>query len=216
MKIVKHLLLGVSLLSTPVFAEAQYGIAMHGDMKYGKDFKNFDIVNPNAPQGGEFRMGIVGTFDSVNPFITKGKAAGGVRELTIDGLLKRAPDEPFSLYGLIAEGVEVAPDRSWVIFTLNPKAKWHDGKSITPQDVKFSLEIQRDRGNPSRKLYFTKVDKVEILNDKQVKFTFKKIDGQYDAEMPLIIGLMAILPEHFFKTVDFEKLKQIEHQEGIY
>ncbi|MEB3702979.1 ABC transporter substrate-binding protein [Candidatus Bealeia paramacronuclearis] len=205
MKLLRNLLVGVSLCSFHLQAEAQHGIAMHGDMKYGKEFKHFDVVNPTAPQGGEYRMGLVGTFDSVNPFITKGKAAAGVRELTIDGLLKRSPDEPFSLYGLIAESVDVALDRSWVIYTLNPKAKWHDGKPITVNDVKFSLEIQRDRGNPSRKLFFVKVDTVEILNDKQIKFTFKKIDGQYDAEMPLIIGLMAILPEHYFKTVDFEK-----------
>lgn len=205
MKFVKFLCVSVGLLSASLNAEMQHGIAMHGDMKYGKDFRNFGIVNPDAPQGGEFRMGIVGTFDSVNPFITKGKTAAGVRELTIDSLLKRSPDEPFSLYGLIAEGVEAAPDRSWVIFTLNPKAKWHDGKPITVNDVKFSFEIQRDRGNPSRKIFFSKVDQVEILNDRQIKFTFKKIDGQYDAEMPLIIGVMGILPEHFFKTIDFEK-----------
>src|SRR5690349_3550702 len=105
-------------------AAPQHGMAMHGGLKYPENFTHFDIVNPNAPKGGELRLAIVGTYDTLNPFILKGTPPAGIRDIMFDSLMKRSPDEPFSLYGLVADSVDMAPDRSWVIYTINPKAKW--------------------------------------------------------------------------------------------
>jgi len=186
-------------------AKEQHGIAMHGGLKYPVTFTHFDLVNPNAPKGGELKLAIVGTFDNLNPFILKGTHAAGIRDVLFESLLKRSPDEPFSLYGLVAESLEVAPDRSWVIFNINPKAKWQDGAPIMAKDVAFSYRTFLEMGPPVQRMAFKKVQNVEILGDRKIKFTFNKVDGKYDAEMPLMIGIMALLPEHYFKDKDFEK-----------
>lgn len=186
-------------------AEEQHGIAMHGGLKYPKGFTHFESVNPNAPKGGEFIHAVVGTYDTLNPFILKGTAAAGVRDIMFESLLKRSPDEPFSLYGLVAESLEIAPDRSWIVFNINPKAKWQDGTPLTAKDVVFSYKTFLEKGTPNQQMSYKKVEKVEVINDHKVKFTFKKIDGQYDRELPLLMGTMALIPEHYFKDKDFEK-----------
>lgn len=189
----------------------QHGIAMHGDLKY-KPGEAFSYVNPKAPKGGTLRLSAIGTFDSTNPYLTKGIAPGGVslfsEPLVFESLLKRAKDEPFSLYGLIAESLEVALDRSWIIFHLNPKATWADGRPITVEDVIFSHKILRDKGRPNLRLFYSRVQKVEKLGNRSVKFTFKPLeDGRgYDPELPLLIGLAHVLPKHFFEGRDFEKV----------
>lgn len=200
--LVFSLLIGV--IST-VRAEQQHGIAMHGDLKYPANFTHFETVNPNAPKGGEYVLGIVGTYDTLNPFILKGTAPAGIRDILFESLLKRSPDEPFSLYGLVAESLEVAPDRSWIVFNINPKGKWQDGTPITAKDVVFSYKTFLEKGPPSQRMAFKKVEKAEVINNHKVKFTFKKIDGEYDREMPLMMGVMLLIPEHFFKGKDFEK-----------
>ena len=186
-------------------AKEQYGIAMHGGLKYPPAFTHFDFVNPNAPKGGELKHAVVGTYDTLNPFILKGTAPAQLRAVLFESLLKRVPDEPMSLYGLVAESLEVAPDRSWIIFNINPKAKWNDGTPLTAKDVAFSYRTFLEHGTPGQQMYYKKVDKVDILNDHKVKFTFKQVDGKYDAEMPLMIGLMALVAEHDLKGKDFEK-----------
>src|SRR4029079_6942563 len=97
-----------------VKAAEQHGIAMHGDLKYPATFTHFESVNPNAPKGGEYVLAIVGTYDTLNPFILKGTVPPGIRDIMFESLMKKSPDEPFSLYGLVAESLEVAPDRSWI------------------------------------------------------------------------------------------------------
>lgn len=195
----------VLLFTGAAMAEKQHGIAMHGDLKYPSDFKNFDYANPDAPKGGEVKLGVVGSFDSLNPLILKGAPAAGVRELQLEGLMVRSPDEPFSMYGLVAESLEVAPDRSWVIFHLRDNAKWSDGNPVTVDDVIFSWNTLKEKGRANLRTYYKKVAKAERLSDKSVKFTFNKEDGKYDAEMPLIMGLMALLPKHVYEKVDIEK-----------
>ncbi len=192
-------------LTSSLHAETQHGMAMHGDLKYPSTFTHFDTVNPNAPKGGELKLAIVGTFDSLNPFILKGTAAPQLRDLTFETLLERSPEEPLSFYGRVAESVEVAPDRSWVIFNINPKARWQDGTPITAKDVAFSYQTFLEHGTPGQKIYYKKVEKVDVLDERKVKFTFKKIDGKYDVEMPIIISFMPLLAEHGLKGKDFEK-----------
>lgn len=204
-KLMFLLYISLMVLATPLHAAPQHGIAMHGDLKYQSNFTHFDIVNPDAPKGGELKLAVVGTYDTLNPFILKGTAPLGIREIMFESLLKRTTDEPFSLYGLVGESLEVAPDRSWIIFNINPKAKWQDGTPITSKDVDFSYRTFLAQGLPGQKTTLQKIEKVHILSDRQIKFTFKKIDGRYDREIPLIIGTMALIPEHFFKDKDFEK-----------
>jgi peptide/nickel transport system substrate-binding protein len=125
-----------------------------------------------------------------------------VREYLFESLLARAYDEPFSLYGLIAESVETPADRSFVEFTLHPAAKFSDGTPITVDDVIFSHALLRDHGRPNHRSYYRKVTKVEQTGPRKVKFTF---DRSGDREMPLIIGLMPVLPRHLIDPDQFEK-----------
>lgn len=206
-KLISWVILSIFFLTctNSLMAADQYGIALHGGLKYPEGFTHFDTANPNAPKGGELKLGIIGTFDTLNPFIIKGTVPAGIRDIMFESLMKRSPDEPFSLYGLVAETLDVAADRSWVIYNINSMAKWQDGTPITAKDVAFSYRTFLEHGTPGQKMYYSKVEKVEIINDRKIKFTFKQVDGKYDGEMPLMIGLMLLIPEHFFKGKDFEK-----------
>jgi peptide/nickel transport system substrate-binding protein len=175
---------------------------MHGEPAKDSGFAHFPYANPQAPKGGRLILAKRGSFDSLNPLIVKGVSAEGIREYVYESLLARAYDEPFSLYGLIAESVETPDDRSFVEFALNPAAKFSDGKPITTDDVIFSFELLRDHGRPNHRSYYKKVSKAEKTGDRKVKFTF---DGSGDREMPLIMGLMPVLPRHLIDPETFEK-----------
>lgn len=177
-----------------------HGLAMHGDVKYGPDFTHFDYANPDAPKGGEARLGGLGTFDSFNPFIIKGLPANGVG-LLFETLMIGSGDEPFTQYGLIAESIEVPEDRSWVIFTLRPEARWHDGSRVTVDDVIFSFNILREEGLPFFRAYYASVAAVEKLDGRRVKFTF--IEGE-NRELPLILGQLPILSEAYYREHEFD------------
>lgn len=177
-----------------------HAMAMHGAPKYGPDFTHFDYVNPNAPKGGQLRMFSVGSFDSLNPFILRGSPAVGLG-LSYDTLLTSSADEAFTEYGLLAETMEVPEDRSWVIFTLRPQARFQDGKPVTAQDVVFSFNTLKDKGAPHYRFYYANVSKVEALGERRVKFSF---DGGVNQELPLIIGQMPVLPAHYWKDREFE------------
>ena len=175
---------------------------MHGEPLEHADFSNFPYANPAAPKGGRARFGKQGSYDNLNPFIVKGVSGDGVREYVYETLMARAYDEPFTLYGLIAETIETPPDRSWVEFTLNPAAKFSDGTPITVDDVIFSHAVLRDHGRPNHRSYYKKVVKVEKTGERSVRFTF---DDSGDREMPLIMGLMPILPSHALTPESFEQ-----------
>lgn len=165
---------------------------MHGVPKYPAGFAQFDYVNPEAPKGGTLRQAVIGSFDTLNGTVVKGLPAPGLT-LATETLLTRSADEPFTLYGLLAESVEVPEDRSAVTFRLNPAARWHDGSPVTADDVLFSLDSQRTMGTPNRRLYYGKVALAERLDERTVRLTFRpEADGGYDREMPLILGLLAI------------------------
>ncbi len=131
-----------------------HAIAMHGEPLYPEGFKHFRYVNPAAPKGGAIVYGATGSFDSLNPFIVRGTSALGLREHVFESLLARGYDEPFTLYGLLAESIDVAGDRSWAAFTLNPQARFSDGEPVTVDDVVYSLETLRDKGRPNYKTYY--------------------------------------------------------------
>ncbi len=186
-------------------AEMVHGVAMHGTPTYAAGYRHFDYVDPTAPTGGELRLGAHGTFDSVNPLIVKGAPAAG-RHLTYESLLARAWNEPFSLYALIAQGVEIADDRSRVTFALNPAARWHDGTPITIADILFSWRTLRDQGRPNHRFYYGRVARADTPAPGQVRFVFKpNPDGTYDRELPMIMGLMPILSETYYRDRAFAR-----------
>jgi peptide/nickel transport system substrate-binding protein len=176
-------------------AEPVHAIAMHGAPKHPPGFTHFPYANPDAPRGGRLVLGQLGTFDSLNPFVIKGRAASGLRNYVYESLLARSGDEAFTLYGLIAESIEVPPDRSFVTFHLRREARFADGQPITPEDVLFSHGFLKEKGYPYHREHYRKVAKAEKVGERSVRFTF---DAAGDREMPLILGLMPILPRHAF------------------
>ncbi|NUB11875.1 ABC transporter substrate-binding protein, partial [Azospirillum brasilense] len=169
-----------------------HAIAMHGDPAYPPDFAHFAYVNPDAPKGGTLRQAVTGGFDTLNPHVVKGVPALGLG-FVFETMLARAWDEPFSLYGLLAESLEVPEDRSSATFHLNPAARWHDGTPVTAADVLFSLEVQRAHGTPNRRQFYAKVTSAAAPDERTVRFAFAPgPDGRFDREMPLLMGLMPI------------------------
>jgi peptide/nickel transport system substrate-binding protein len=182
--------------------EPAAGLAMHGEPLEPSGFTHFPYAKPEASKGGRITFAVQGSYDSLNPLIVRGAPADGVRDYVYESLLARANDEPFTLYGLIAEDVETPPDRNYVEFTLNPRARFSDGMPITVADVIFSYALLRDHGRPNHRSYYKKVTKVEQTGERKVRFTF---DASGDREMPLIMGLMPVLPKHLIDPDRFEK-----------
>ena len=188
-----------ALAAAPGCWAQSHAIAMHGEPKYGPGFEHFDYVNPLAPKGGELRLAAEGTFDSFNPYIPRGTPAPSS---SIESLMVGSADEPFTQYGLLAESIEVPPDRSWAIFTLRPQARWHDGRPVTPEDVIFSLETLKTNGHPFYRFYYQAIVKAEKVGPRRVRFTFK---GDDNRELPLIAGQLPVLPRHYWADRDFER-----------
>jgi len=178
-----------------------HGFAMHGDMKYGADFKHFSYAKPDAPKGGEVKLSAIGTFDSFNAFILRGVPTGVVA-LTFDTLMTQAADEAFTEYCNVCETIEVPQDRSWVAFTIRREARFHDGAPMTPEDVIWTFETLKTKGHPRYRSYYGDVAKVEKDGERRVKFTFVNNENR---ELPLILGQLPVLPRHYWKDRDFEK-----------
>jgi peptide/nickel transport system substrate-binding protein len=186
----------------PAYAELQHGLSMHGDLKYGPDFTHFDYVNPDAPQGGSIRIGHVGTFDNLNPFIIRGSPVWFTRGLVFESLMTRTKDEPFALYPRIAKAIEIPEDRSSLTFHLDPDARFSDGTAITAEDVIYSMETLRDYGRPNFKAAYQRIAEAEMIDEYTVRFIFKESG---DREFPLILGLMPVLPKHALDVETFQK-----------
>lgn len=182
--------------------EAHHAIAMHGRPAFGPDFSHFAYVNPAAPQGGRLVTGMIGTFDSLNPFVVKGLAIPQIRNYVFESLMTRGYDEPFTLYGLLASAVETDASRSYVTFTLDPDARFSDGAPVTVGDVIFTFDLLRQKGRPNMRLYYGKVAKVEAVGERAVRFD---LAGTEDRELPLILALMVVLPKHAVDPARFEE-----------
>lgn len=193
--------LWISLATVSAGAAKTTSMTMHGEPRHAEGFPHFDYVNPHAPKGGRLRLAAQGSFDSLNPLIIRGTPAAGIREFLYESLLTRGLDEPFTLYAQLAEYVDLAPDRSSVTFYLNPKARFSDGKPVTADDLLFSWRVLRDHGRPNHRAYYRKVTKAERLSDLSVRFDLEADD----LELPLILGLMPILPSHLLDEETFQR-----------
>ena len=203
MKKIRSLLMAaafVALFTLPAMADPKPGIAMHGEPALAADFKSLPYANPDAPQGGTLRQAVTGTFDSLNPFIVQGNPVQGARTYVLESLLARNWGEAFSLYGLLAESIDVSDDRQNFTFKIRPQAKFSDGSPVIAADVQFSLETLRDHGRPNFKNNYSKISKIEIVDDHTI--TFHQDKG--DRELPMIIGLMPILSKAQWQGKDFE------------
>jgi microcin C transport system substrate-binding protein len=178
-----------------------HAIAMHGDPKYGSDFKHFEYVEPKAPKGGTLRLHSIGTYDSLNPYIAKGTPATGLG-LIYDTLMTSSADEPFTEYGLLATKVEYPEDRSWVIFHLNPEARFHDGMPVTAEDAAFTFDLLIKEGRPLYAFYYADITSAEALDKHRVKFNFK---SNASRETLLITGQLPVLPKHYWKDRKFSE-----------
>jgi peptide/nickel transport system substrate-binding protein len=197
-------LCGALALITPAgsaAAQPTHAIAMHGAPAMPDDFTALPYVNPDAPKGGRLVEGVLGTFDSLNPLIVQGLAVQPIRGYVVESLMARSYDEPFTLYGLLAQSIETDDARSYVTFALNPAAHFSDGTPVTAEDVVFSWQLLRDHGRPNYRIYYAKVAKTEVPDAHSVRFDFT--DGG-DRELPLILGLMPILPKHAIDPTTFE------------
>ncbi len=180
-------------------AEPKHGIAMYGEPALPPDFVSLPQVNPDAPKGGTYRWGEAGSYDSFNPFVTKGRPTLGISTLVVETLMGRNYDEPFSLYGLLAESLDTDEARTYVEFTLRPEARFSDGSPVTVEDVMWSMETLGTQGNPRYAAAWKKIATMEKTGERSVRFTF----NVEDRELPLILGLRPILKKAQWEGKDF-------------
>ena len=176
-----------------------HAISVFDEIKYDKNFKHFDYVNPAAPKGGKIRLAERGSFDSLNQFILKGLPAVGLDSI-YESLLVTSLDEPLTAYGLLAKALKISPDKSSITFYMHENAKWHDNVPITASDVEWTFNNILKKGHPSYKSYYSDIKDIEIINSFTIKFTFKNTNNR---ELPIIIDQMKILPKHFWKDINF-------------
>ena len=195
------LMFSVSPFAQSDKVQSSHAMTMYDNepVKYQPGFPHFDYVNPDAPKGGSIRLGAVGTFDSFHGFIPKGNAVGTG---SVETLITSSADEPFTIYGLIAESFEWPEDRSWIIFNLRQQARWHDGMPITADDVVWSFDTLIEKGSPGYRYYYGPVKDAEKLGSHRVRFNFKEAGNR---ELPMIMGQLPVLPKHYWANRDFSE-----------
>jgi microcin C transport system substrate-binding protein len=191
-------------LAVPAMAQTQTDVWSHsfqleGEPKYGPDYTHFDYVNVDAPKGGTVRLGDMGSFDTFNPILPKGEVAGGIG-LLYETLLTPSSDEIGTYYGHLAEALKIAPDYGAVTFRMNPDAKWHDGEPLTAEDVVWTFE-KLIEVNPDQAQYYANITSAEVTAPGEVTFTFDQTDNR---ELPLILGQLLVLPQHWWEGTDAE------------
>jgi peptide/nickel transport system substrate-binding protein len=198
---VRGIFVGIAAFFTTgyAYAESVHGIAMYGTPALPHDFVSLPYANPDAPKGGRVVFGNTGGFNSLNPFTLKGTAPWQLRFWGYESLMGRSWNEPFTLYGLLAESVETAPDRSWVEFTLRPEARFSDGSPVTIEDVIWSYEVLGTKGHLRYRGFWTQIEGIQATGPRSVRLTF----AEGDREMALIAGLRPILKKAQWAGKDF-------------
>lgn len=207
-QVVAGLGVGTALLAAPRILAAEdaphrHGIAMHGEPDLPPGFAHLPYANPNAPKGGLLRLAIAGSFDTLNSMSVRGNAPAVMVPYIVQPLMMRSQDEPFTLYGLLAETIATPPDRSYVEFRINPRARFADGKPVTAADVAFSWKLFTERGRPNYRRNAEKIARIDLADERTIRFTFKAAN---DLEFPLIIGLMPVLAAHATDPEKFETM----------
>ena len=199
----RHLFRGLAaalaLCAATARAEPQHGMAMYGDPALPPDFVALPYANPDAPTGGAIISAEVGTFDSLNPYVLKGTVPWQLTSLITESLMGRSLDEPFTLYGLLAESVETDPERTWVEFTLRPEARFSDGSPVTVEDVIWSYQTLGTQGHPRYLTFWEKVASIEATGERSVRLTFNTADR----ELAMLAGMRPILKKAQWEGVDF-------------
>lgn len=202
---------GTATLAAPLCAQAEprHAIAMQGEPALPENFAHFDYARPDAPKGGEITHCVVGSFDNLNPFILKSlrsTARGPIDvifgNLVFEPLMTRSANEAFSLYGLLAQSIDIAEDRKTATFALNPAARWSDGKPVTADDVIFTYEVYTEKGRPPYSDRMKKIASLDKVDEHTVRFTF---NDKADREFPLIVALTPIVPRHAFDKATFDQ-----------
>lgn len=172
---------------------------MYGTPALPPDFVSLPYANPNAPKGGRVVFGNTGGFDSLNPFVQKGTAPWQMRFWGYESLMGRSWDEPFTLYGLLAESIRTADDRSWVEFTLREEARFADGSPVTVEDVIWSYETLGTSGHLRYRTLWTQIESIEQSGPRSVRIRF----AGDNRELALIAGLRPILKKAQYDDVAF-------------
>ena len=183
-------------------AEPRHGLSVFGDLKYPDGFSHFAYVNPDAPKGGRIKVPGLDTFETVHPFILKGRKEVLAEGLLFDTLMARSFDEPDSYYGLVAQTVEQPADRTWVAFNIDPRAKFHDGTPITADDIVFTFNALTKDGHPRYRINFRDVERAEATSPGRVKFTFKP--GTH-RDLPTRLASLPVLSKAYYDKVDFDR-----------
>ncbi len=181
--------------------EISHAVSTYGDVKYPALFRNFDYVDPNAPKGGEIVLPEIGSFDNLNPFILKGRAAVDT-DLLFDTLMRGSDDETSTAYGLVAESAEMPEDNTYIIFNLRPEAKFSDGSGVTADDVVYSFNTLKKDGHPQYKILFAEIKSVVKLEKYKVRFEFSNSKTR---ELKLLIGGLPILSKTYYAKHEFNK-----------
>ena len=197
--VIAALTIGVAAMPLASLAEPAHGLAIYGKPALSPDFSHLPYANPKAPKGGVIRLAEPGGFDSLKPWVLKGNPVWGVGVHVAETLAMRSIDEPFTVYGLLAETIDTAPDRSWVEFTLRPEARFSDGSPVTVEDVMWSYETLGTKGHPRYLGTWSKVASMEQTGPRSIRFTFT----EEDRELPLLMGLRPILKKAQWEGQDF-------------
>lgn len=205
----RKLLLPFLLIGCIQYSGSAFGahaFSLYDTPKYPPDFKHFDYVNPDAPRGGELYLANPDrrtSFDKFNPFSLKGVAAAGVSNLMFETLATSSSDEVATMYGLLAEDMELAPDRMSMTFRLNPKAKFNNGDPVLAADVKHSFDTLVEKGAPQFKIVFADVDRCVVLDERTVRFDFKA----KNRELPLIVGGVPVFSRKWGTNTSFDNIQ---------
>ena len=208
--LIPALCLASAAMGEPI--QYEHGYAFLSQPKLPTNFSHFVYVNPKAPKGGQIRIPQMGNWDSFNPVPPRGRVGAALSvgspsdNLLLDALMEFAADEVASIYGLIAEGIAVAPDRSWVAFRLRDAARWHDGEPITIDDVVYTFNVYRFEANPAIQNPLKGFTDVEVINSREVRFNIDE-EHRTDPLMPIRIGTLAILPKHYWDSEERDILE---------